>query len=196
MFLGGAAGKAYTSIRCRWLTLTYSSAALSLLPASPHIFHGRDSELIEIVAALMQQGPRVAIIGTGGMGKTTLALATLHHADVEKKYPQRHFVSCESANSAGELISIVGSYLQIPQSKQLSNAIYADFLERGPAILVLDNMETPWEPLASRRQVEEFLSLLADVPHLALLVSIHWFRLDATKTFDRLPCVAQSGQGK
>ncbi|KAJ6485291.1 hypothetical protein DFH09DRAFT_1106254 [Mycena vulgaris] len=31
-------------------------------------------------------------------------------------------------------------------------------------------METPWEPHASRGEVEEFLSLLADVPHLTLVV--------------------------
>jgi ABC-type glutathione transport system ATPase component len=64
--------------------------------------------LKEIVAGLMHEGAQVAIIGSGGMGKTTLALAALHHADVEKKYVERHFISCESANSAVELISIVG----------------------------------------------------------------------------------------
>jgi hypothetical protein len=120
----------------------------------------------------MKEGARVAILGSGGMGKTTLALAALHQADVEGKYPQRHFVSCESANGAGELISIVGLYLNLPQSKELSKAIYGYFLDCGPALLVLDNMETPWETLATRTHVEEFLSLLADIPHLALLVSI------------------------
>ena len=121
----------------------------------------------------MTEGARVAILGSGGMGKTSLALAALHHADVEENYPHHHFVSCESANTAGDLISIVGSYLNLPQSKGLAKAIYGHFLDRGPAILVLDNMETPWEPLSTRPQVEEFLSLLADIPHLALLVSLH-----------------------
>jgi GTPase SAR1 family protein len=127
------------------------------------------------MSTLMTEGARVAILGSGGMGKTTLALAALHHVDVEEKYPHRHFVSCESANNAGDLISIIGSYLNIPPSKGLSRAIYGHFLDCGPAILVLDNMETPWEPLSTRAEVEEFLSLLADVPHLALLVSIPHF---------------------
>ncbi|KAJ6514019.1 P-loop containing nucleoside triphosphate hydrolase protein, partial [Mycena vulgaris] len=141
-------------------------------PASPQIFHGRDSELNEIVAALMKEAPRVAVLGSGGMGKTTLALAALHHADVKEKYPTRHFVSCESANSAGELVSSVGSYLNLPPSQGLSKAIYGHFLDRGPTILVLDNLETPWEPLSARAPAEEFLSLLADVPHLALLITM------------------------
>jgi GTPase SAR1 family protein len=152
--------------------------------------------LDQIVTTLMTEWARVAIIGTGGMGKTTLALAAIHHADVERKYPQRHFISCESASSAGEMISIVGSYLNLPQSTGLSKAIYSHFLDRGPTILVLDNMETPWEPLSARAPVEEFLSLLADVPHLALLVSIHWLSVGTTEIFNRLLCVVQSDQGK
>jgi hypothetical protein len=130
------------------------------------------------------------------MGKTSLALAVLHHADVEQKYPERHFVSCESANGAGELISIVGSYLQLPQSKGLSKAIYGYFLDHDPAILVLDNIETPWEPPSDRTQVEEFLSLLARIPHLALLVSINRFASCTTGTLNRSLCVAQSVQGE
>ncbi|KAJ7884449.1 P-loop containing nucleoside triphosphate hydrolase protein, partial [Mycena leptocephala] len=142
------------------------------VPASPHIFYGRESELEEVIHALMQQPARIAILGTGGIGKTALALATLHHPTVEKKYGQCHFVSCESANSAVELISIVGTHLGLEPSRQLSRAIVQHFLDNGPAILVLDNMETPWESLSTRAKVEEFLSLLTDVPHLALLITM------------------------
>ncbi|KAJ7738209.1 hypothetical protein B0H14DRAFT_3610893 [Mycena olivaceomarginata] len=120
----------------------------------------------------MQQPARIAILGTGGIGKTALALATLHHPTVEQKYAQCHFVSCESAHSAVELISIVGTHLGLEPSRQLSRAIVQHFLENGPTILVLDNMETPWESLSTRANVEEFLSLLTDVPHLALLITM------------------------
>jgi hypothetical protein len=69
-------------------------------------------------------------------------------------------------------------------------------LDGGPAMLVLDNMETPWEPLSTRTEVEEFLSLLADVRHLALLVSIHDFIRARLRFSNRLLCAVQSGQGK
>jgi tetratricopeptide (TPR) repeat protein len=36
--------------------------------------------------------------------------------------------------------------------------------------MILDNFETPWEAMDGRTKVEEFLSLLAGIPHLALLV--------------------------
>jgi hypothetical protein len=36
---------------------------------------------------------------------------------------------------------------------------------------MLDNLETVWEPMDSRGGVEELLSLLTDIPQLALMVS-------------------------
>ncbi|KAJ6582623.1 hypothetical protein DFH09DRAFT_287520 [Mycena vulgaris] len=152
--------------------ISTSSGSLSLVPASPQIFHGRESELEDVFCTLLQHAARVVILGTGGMGKTALALASLHHPGVEQKYPHRHFISCESANSCGELISIVGAHLGLEQSRQLSKAIFSHFSNCSPALLVLDNMETPWEPASTRTKVEDFLSLLADVPHLALLITM------------------------
>jgi hypothetical protein len=37
--------------------------------------------------------------------------------------------------------------------------------------MVLDNLETAWEPMSSRGEVEGFLSLLTDIGHFALVVS-------------------------
>ncbi|KAJ7908200.1 hypothetical protein B0H13DRAFT_1575152, partial [Mycena leptocephala] len=39
-------------------------------------------------------------------------------------------------------------------------------------LLVLDNLETPWEPIQSRPGVEGLLSLLTDIPHLALIITM------------------------
>ncbi|KAJ7344091.1 hypothetical protein DFH08DRAFT_810618 [Mycena albidolilacea] len=50
--------------------------------AGSSIFHGRDSELEDIIQILGQQSVRIAILGGGGMGKTSLAKAVLHHPDV------------------------------------------------------------------------------------------------------------------
>ncbi|KAJ6547985.1 P-loop containing nucleoside triphosphate hydrolase protein, partial [Mycena vulgaris] len=142
------------------------------LPASPKIFHGRDSELNDIIDALLKDSARIAILGPGGMGKTTLAMATLHHAAVTEKYLLRHLISCESAHTSVDLMSIVGSHLGLEPSRQLSKAIVQHFEKAGPCFLVLDNVETPWEPLESRPGVEEFMSLLAGIPTLAFLITM------------------------
>ncbi|KAJ7486881.1 P-loop containing nucleoside triphosphate hydrolase protein, partial [Mycena latifolia] len=149
-----------------------SSGSLSLLPASPKIFHGRDSELNDLMRSLLTESPRVAVLGPGGMGKTALAMAALHHPAIVEKYNLRHFISCESANNGVELVSIIGMYLGLEPSRQLSQAILRHFTGSGPCLLVLDNLETPWEALESRGGVEELLSLLADVPGLALLITM------------------------
>ncbi|KAJ7778467.1 P-loop containing nucleoside triphosphate hydrolase protein, partial [Mycena metata] len=142
------------------------------LPASPKIFHGRDSGLNDMIDILLADRPRVAILGPGGIGKTTLALAALHNPVVVDRYNQRHFIPCETASSSADLASIMGSILGLEPSKQLSRVIVAHFAESGPTLILLDNFETPWEPLESRAGVEEFISLLADIPTLALLITM------------------------
>ncbi|KAJ7452874.1 P-loop containing nucleoside triphosphate hydrolase protein, partial [Mycena latifolia] len=141
-------------------------------PASPKIFHGRDSELDELIASLLTESPRVAVLGPGGMGKTALATAALHHPAIIEKYNLQHFISCESANISVELVAIIGAHLGLEPSSQLSKVVVQHFEGTGPCLLVLDNLETLWEAMESRGGVEEFLSSLADVPSLALLITM------------------------
>ncbi|KAJ7028894.1 hypothetical protein C8F04DRAFT_1265460 [Mycena alexandri] len=68
-----------------------SSNSFSMLPSKPKIFHGRDSELKDIIEVLFQDAPRIAILGGGGMGKTSLARAALHHTDTCARFQHRFF---------------------------------------------------------------------------------------------------------
>ncbi|KAJ7824507.1 hypothetical protein B0H14DRAFT_2597169 [Mycena olivaceomarginata] len=100
--------------------------------------------------------------GPGGMGKTTLAVAALHHPEIVLKYVQRHFISCESASENSRLVKIIATHLGLEPSKHLSTAIIAHFRNCGTTLLVLDNLETVWEEVESRAEVEDLLSLLSD----------------------------------
>ncbi|KAJ7754714.1 P-loop containing nucleoside triphosphate hydrolase protein [Mycena olivaceomarginata] len=153
-------------------SLNTSSGSLSLLPASPKVFHGRDSELKDLINSLLVDPARVVILGPGGIGKTTLAMAALHNLQVMEKYVLRHFISCESTSNRSELVINIGSHLGLEPSPDLSKAIVRHFGQCGPCLVALDNFETPWEHLESRGQVEEFISLLADIPTLALLITM------------------------
>jgi DNA replication protein DnaC len=148
-----------------------SSNSFSMLPSEPKIFHGREAELNQIVKALNQDSARIAILGAGGMGKTSLARAALHDPGVAKKYELRVFVACDSATTSVELAALIGSHLGLKPEKDLTKSVVLYFSKNKTSLLVLDNLETPWETRESRTQVEEFLSLLTDIPHLALLVS-------------------------
>ncbi|KAJ7931287.1 P-loop containing nucleoside triphosphate hydrolase protein [Mycena leptocephala] len=148
-----------------------SSSIFSVLPPLPKIFHGRDPQLMLIVTTMQIQPAYLAILGPGGMGKTTLAIATLHHPEIISKYDQRHFISCESAFQHNQLLNIIGVHLHLEPSKQLLKSIIDHFLNCGSTLLVLDNLETAWED-EGRAEVEELLSLLSDVPQLSLLITM------------------------
>jgi Cdc6-like AAA superfamily ATPase len=150
--------------------------SLALLPASPQIFHGRESELEDLRGILAQDYGRIAILGPGGMGKTTLALSVLHEPSTVSKYVHRYFVPCHSIPTCSELVSNIASHIGVDPGRNLAHRIGRHLSLNPPSLLILDNLETPWEPLSSRADVEELLSLLADVSHLAIVVST------ATKT--------------
>ncbi|KAJ7891656.1 hypothetical protein B0H14DRAFT_1059691 [Mycena olivaceomarginata] len=165
--------------------LKNSSNSFSMLPSKPKIFHGRESEMEHIVKQLTQESPRIAILGGGGMGKTSLARAALHHQDASTRFQHRIFVSAEPANSSVELAALIGLNVGLNPGKDLTKPVVQYFLKQPLCLLILDNLETVWEPIQARDRVEEFLSLLTDVPTLALIITmrgserpakVHWTR--------------------
>jgi hypothetical protein len=108
------------------------------------------------------------------MGKTSLARAVLHHTKITAKYEQhRFFVACDSAATKVDLAALVGAHLGLKPGKDLTQSVIQHFSKSPPILLILDNLETSWEPNESRNQIEEFLSLLTEVDHLSLIVGAH-----------------------
>jgi hypothetical protein len=149
-----------------------SSTSFSMLPSKPKILHGRESEVENIMKMLSQASPRIAILGGGGMGKTSLAKAVLHHTDTSDKFQCRFFVSAESATTSIELAALIGLHIGLNPGKDLTRPVVQYFSQKPPSLLILDNLETVWEPIQSRGGIEEFLSLLTEVEHLALMVCL------------------------
>ncbi|KAJ6514074.1 P-loop containing nucleoside triphosphate hydrolase protein, partial [Mycena vulgaris] len=144
-----------------------------MLPSEPKIFHGRESEVSEILKLFMQETPRIAILGGGGMGKTSLARAVLHHPKIAGKYAQdRFFVACDSTSSTDELVTLIGAHLGLKPKKGLAKVVLHHFTTNPACLLVLDNLETLWEATGIRRDIEELISLLTDIKHLALIITM------------------------
>ncbi|KAJ7788866.1 hypothetical protein B0H14DRAFT_2397960 [Mycena olivaceomarginata] len=143
-----------------------------MLPSRPKIFHGRDSELADILGALSRDSPRIAILGAGGMGKTTLAKVVMHQEEIAARYQQnRHFVDCNAVTTKAELAALVAAHLGMKPVKDFS-PIISYFSHATPSLLILDNLETIWEPLHTRREIEASLSLLADITHVVLIITM------------------------
>jgi Cdc6-like AAA superfamily ATPase len=149
-----------------------SSNSISMLPPEPKIFHGRESELSDILHLFSTGTPRIAILGAGGMGKTSLAMVLLHHTDITARYAQnRFFVACISAKTKLELVNLIGGHLGLKPGKDLTQAVLQYFSNNPPSLLILDELETLWELTTSRNDIEELLSLLTGVRDLALVAS-------------------------
>ncbi|KAJ7723252.1 P-loop containing nucleoside triphosphate hydrolase protein [Mycena metata] len=144
-----------------------------MLPSEPKIFHGRESEVMDILRLFQRATPRIVILGAGGMGKTCLARSVLQHAEVCGRYTQhRYFVACDSATTSLEFVALIASHLGLKPGKDGTRPLISYFSDSVPSFLILDNLESAWEPPESRRQVEELLSLLTDINHLALIVTM------------------------
>jgi hypothetical protein len=106
------------------------------------------------------------------MGKTSLAKAVLHHAELASRYEgSRFFIPCDAVSTAVQLAGLIGAYIGLKSGADLTAPVFRHFSSSPPALLILDNLETIWEPVESRADVEKLLCRLTDVKHLALIVS-------------------------
>jgi tetratricopeptide (TPR) repeat protein len=148
------------------------SAGPARLPARPDVV-GRDGEVAALVQAWLAIPPGpVAVLGAPGIGKSTICLAALHDERVAGRFGDRRwFIRCDGVTSAGELLSALAAALGVIGDGPPGNAAerIRAALEARPAVVVLDNFETPWtaDPLPT----EELLRMIAAIPQAAVAVT-------------------------
>jgi hypothetical protein len=140
------------------------------LPPRPRCF-GRDEIVEDLVETLLAAPPPpTPVLGPGGIGKSTVCVAALHDPRVVDRYGQRrYFVRCHRASSGEGVLHEVATTLGLPVSPELGAQTLA-ILGEAPAVLVLDNAETPW--WADPEGTEATLAQLAAVPGLCLVASL------------------------
>ncbi|KAJ7573609.1 hypothetical protein C8J56DRAFT_727798, partial [Mycena floridula] len=144
-------------------------------PPVPKIIHGRQDELDHIINALCQhETTRMAILGPGGTGKISLAQATLHDSTIVEKFGgHRYWITCDSSESANDLKVVLAAHFgAVNTSDRLRDILTSLWTIAGPILLILDNLETPWEQLHKRLEVEELLSHLTGVENLSLIITM------------------------
>jgi tetratricopeptide (TPR) repeat protein len=94
----------------------------------------------------------------------------IHSEKIDKCYgSRRYFVRLDSATSADAALGLILRELGLTLRGDPLQDLCA-ILEQGRALLVLDNLETPWEN--EEKETEALLAVLTAVPQLALVVSL------------------------
>lgn len=150
-----------------------------MLPASPKIFYGRDEEVAHITNTITRSKPaRITICGAEGVGKTAVALAASHSSEISEMFGvHRYFVECDGAKDAKQLVAAMAVSLGVDSTskKHVIRHLNTIATETTPVLVVLDALDRAWKPHENRSDVEDFLSLLADILHLTLIVSFVLF---------------------
>ena len=145
-----------------------SSSALPAhyLPATPHAIVGRTEEMATILTHL-QSAQLLTLMGSGGMGKTRLAL------EIGRQTVQRYadgvwFVALAAVSSPSALAMTIATTMGLTLQGDNSNSVLCQLLQHKQLLLILDNFE---HLLSEAAAVDLVIDLLATAPGVQILVT-------------------------
>lgn len=138
-------------------------------------FIGRDDDVVMLAGMLLSDDvPAVLVQGGPGIGKTELTKTVAYHPSIVEHFAaRRRLVRLETSTTAKQMKNAV--ILAIGGTPQLGFSETIAALGGKPTLLILDNLETPWEPVGQRQETEQALADLSAVPGMTVLASFRGF---------------------